>query len=249
MNKTTVYDLPTRIFHWLFAALFLAALLIAQYVDDDSALFSFHMLAGLSMVFLLVLRIIWGFTGTAYARFSSFRMNPAELLGYLKEAFLSKTKRYLGHGPASSWAAVVMFLLTAGLAFTGMMMAGGYGGDVYEEAHEVMANLFLITVILHVAGIIYHNLRHRDGLWSSMFDGKKEALAGKSGISTTRPLAGIALLIIFLAWIAFLGSSYDSADRTLHVAGTEWTLGEDHHDNHESDDEGERRGRESYEED
>ncbi|MEX2605298.1 MAG: cytochrome b/b6 domain-containing protein, partial [Gracilimonas sp.] len=71
-SKTTVYDWPTRIFHWLFAFLFLGAYLIVEIVDDENPLFTLHMMAGLTIGFMLILRIFWGFAGTTYARFSSF---------------------------------------------------------------------------------------------------------------------------------------------------------------------------------
>ena len=35
MNAVRVYDLPTRVFHWSFAGLFVAAYAIANLVDDE----------------------------------------------------------------------------------------------------------------------------------------------------------------------------------------------------------------------
>lgn len=229
MKKTTVYDLPTRLFHWLFAFLFIAAFLIAEYVDDDSALFSYHMLAGLTMVFLLVLRIIWGFMGTTYARFNTFILNPAELFRYLKKAVTSNTKRFLGHGPASSWAAVIMFFCALGLAVTGIAMGRG-GGEFYEEIHEFLAEVFLFTVIAHLAGILFHHFRHRDSLWSSMLDGKKKAITGEKGISTTRPVAGILFIAITISWFIYLNNRYDRAERTLDLFGIELPMEEEDHE-------------------
>ena len=108
MKKISVYDLPTRFFHWFFAFLFITAFAIAKTVDDESPLFSYHMLAGLTIAFLLVLRFIWGFIGTTYARFSSFKLNPTELIRYFKDAVVTKTKAYLGHNPASSYSKVII---------------------------------------------------------------------------------------------------------------------------------------------
>ncbi len=235
-NKTTVYDWPTRIFHWLFAFLFLGAYLIVEIVDDENPLFTLHMIAGLTIGFLLILRIIWGFAGTTYARFSSFKMNPGELMGYLKEAVVTKTKRYLGHNPASSYAAVIMFVCAAGLVFTGVMMTGGSETDFYEETHELLANLFLITVIAHVGGIIFHHIKHRDSLWSSMFDGKKNPLPEKPGITNSKRFAGMLFLILTLMWTGYLYSNYDSTDQSLNFFGQELVLGEEEH---ESTNEGE----------
>jgi cytochrome b len=229
-NKTTVYDWPTRIFHWLFAFLFLGAYLTAEIVDDENPLFSLHMMAGLTVGFLLILRIVWGFAGTTYARFSSFELNPIKFIEYLKDAVVAKTKRYLGHNPASSYAAVVMFICAAGLAITGVMMTSGGESDFYEEIHELLANIFLITVIAHVGGIIFHQVKHKDSLWSSMFDGKKHALTEKTGITNSKRFAGMLFLILTLTWSGYLYSNYDSTNQTLDLFGQELVLGEADHD-------------------
>jgi len=237
-NKTTVYDWPTRIFHWLFALLFVVAYVIAETVSDESSFFTFHIMAGLTIGFILILRIIWGFFGTTFARFSSFKLNPVELLQYLKDVVVSKTKNYLGHNPGSSYAAVVMFVCAAGLAFTGVMMTGGSESDFYEETHELLANVFLISVVAHIGGIIFHHVRHRDSLWSSMFDGKKKVLSDKVGIINSKRWAGILFIILTLTWTGYLYSTYDSANQTIDVFGQELRVGEEHEE-HESVYEGE----------
>lgn len=229
-ENTRVFDWPTRIFHWLFALLFLGAYLIAETVDDENPLFGLHMMAGLTIGFMLILRIFWGFIGTTYARFSSFNLNPIELMQYLKDAVFTKTKRYLGHNPASSYAAVIMFICAAGLAVTGVMMAGGSESDFYEETHELLATIFLITVIAHIGGIILHSIKHRDFTWSSMVNGKKKSIPGITGITNSKRFAGMLFLILTLTWSGYLYSKYDSVNQTLDFFGRELVLGEEEHD-------------------
>ncbi len=233
MKKTSVYDWPTRLFHWLFAFLFLAAFIITETVDDDSSLFSYHMLGGLTIVFLLVFRIIWGFIGTTYARFSSFKLKPVELFQYVKDAIIAKTKRFLGHNPASSYAAIIMFISAIGLAVTGVLMTLGSETDFYEETHEILANVFLIAVIAHLVGIVFHHFKHKDALWSSMVDGKKKALPDKVGITNMKPVAGILFIIITLLWFGYLGAQYDRNTQTLDLFGTKLTLGEEEHESYQ----------------
>jgi len=122
MNKKKIYDIPTRLFHWLFAGLFISAFLIAKNIDDDSPIYAYHMLIGMTMTVTVLLRIVWGIIGSRWAKFSSFALQHYALLGYTKDIFISKTKRYIGHNPASSWAALIMMALTFGLAGTGYMM-------------------------------------------------------------------------------------------------------------------------------
>jgi cytochrome b len=227
-NKTMVYDWPTRIFHGLFALLFVVAYVIAETVSDESSFFTIHIMAGLTIGFILILRIGWGFFGTTFARFSSFKLNPVELLQYLKDVVVSKTKSYLGHNPGSSYAAVVMFVCAVGLVTTGVMMTGGSKSDFYEETHELLANVFLIAVVAHIGVIIFHHVRHRDSLWSSMFDGKKEAIPGKVGITNSKRWAAILFIILTLTWIGYLYSTYDSVNQTIDVFGQELRAGEEH---------------------
>ncbi|HCD52574.1 MAG TPA: cytochrome b [Balneolaceae bacterium] len=233
MEKTTTYDYPTRIFHWLFALLFFVAFAIAKLLDDDSPLFSYHMMAGLSLLFVLVLRIIWGIIGTTYARFNSFKLNPKELILYGKQLLIGKTKRYLSHNPASSYAALLMFALTIGLGITGVNMALGYESEFFEEAHEIMANLFLLTVVAHVVGIIYHHFSHKDSLWSSMLDGKKRSISGESGITSNRPFIAIIFLILSFSWMGYIYSNYDQTTQTLALFGNQLQLGENEDGEHE----------------
>lgn len=226
MKKISVYDLPLRLFHWLFALLFIAAFAIVKLVDDESPIFSYHMLAGLTIAFLLVLRLIWGIIGTTYSRFSSFKLRPFELLGYFKDAVFSKTKSYLSHNPASSYAAIVMFACALGLAISGILMSTGGENDTLEELHELLSNIFLISVIVHVLGIVFHHIKHRDSLWSSMLDGKKSTSSDASGITSTRPVAFALLVILFVSWIGYLKTNYNSSSQTLNLLGTTLSLGE-----------------------
>ena len=129
MNKVLVWDIPTRVFHWAFAASLTGALGIGLLVDDDSPLFQWHMLLGIAAAFLLVARLVLGLIGSRYARFSSFPLHPLELAGYLISALLSKTRRYAGNNPGSAAAAVLMFVLVPALFATG---AGWAEGDLHE---------------------------------------------------------------------------------------------------------------------
>lgn len=233
-RTTLVYDLPTRLFHVLFAGLFVTAFTIAN-VGDDSSAFPYHMLAGALLAALVILRVIWGFTGTRYARFSSFELKPARLIEYFRAMFGSGARNWAGHNPASSWAALIMIGLAAGLAITGVLMVGGH--EQYEDVHEVLANAFLAVALLHVAGVIVHQLRHRDGFALSMADGRKRADEAE-GIARARPVAGLALLAIVALLGIYLLRGFDPANGTLQAFGTTLQLGEtesgeeeDHDDN------------------
>lgn len=172
MKSIRVYDLPTRVFHWFFAGSFLAAFFIAKAFDDDSPQYPIHMILGLTLGFMVFLRLLWGWLGTEHARFSGFQLNPKDLIQYFSDLFKGKTRLYAGHNPASSWAALVMLLLGTGLATTGFLMASGRKESL-EDLHEVLGNLFFLTVLAHIVGIVIHSIRHRDPIGLSMVTGRK----------------------------------------------------------------------------
>lgn len=233
MNKVFVYDLPTRVFHTLFALFFVIAFSIGSGVDDEASLFSYHMIAGMILCFLVLFRVIWGIIGTAHARFSGFALDPRELLLYFKGLLSGDKRRWTGHNPASSWAAITMMLFALGLGTTGYLMTSGQGGKELKELHELLANGFLIIVLLHIAGVALHSLRHRDGIWKSMFNGTKTEIA--DGMSPVRPYrtVGVFLLLATLGFSMHLIRSFDSTTRELTVFGTRLQLGEAEDDEHE----------------
>lgn len=233
MPRLLIWDLPTRLFHGLFALSFLAAFALATLVDDDAPAFRYHMLLGLGLTFLVALRLIWGLVGTRWARLRSLSLSPRALVAYLRGVVTGDGPRHDGHNPATSIAMLVMFASAIGLAITGVQMSGG--SDAWEDVHEVLAWTFMATVGLHVVGIALHTLRHREPLALSMIDGRKQA-SPDAAIAGSLPLAGLAMLALVGAWGAALLVSYDSTSGqvTLPLTGPTLLLGDaDDHDGHD----------------
>ncbi|OGT59647.1 MAG: hypothetical protein A3E01_04060 [Gammaproteobacteria bacterium RIFCSPHIGHO2_12_FULL_63_22] len=226
MRQVLVYDFPTRVFHWLFAGFFITAFAISNWVDDDSARFSLHMLAGMGMVFVVGLRLVWSLVGTRHARLADLSLNPMQLLGYFKGMFTGGGGRWIGHNPASSWAAVVMIGLALGLGTTGYLMATGGENDSIKEVHELMANAFLVVVLLHIAGVVLHVLKHRDRLPAAMVTGRKQALSDDQVSVRAVPVAGWALIALTGLFMGYLVQHYDAQARTLDLFGITLQLGE-----------------------
>lgn len=226
MKKQLVYDYPTRIFHWLFAALFLTAFAIAKTIDDDSPIFSFHSIAGLTLGFVVLLRIVWGFVGSRHARFSNFALKPQELIQYFWGILRGDKKKWAGHNPASSWAAIVMMLLALGLGLTGYLMTSGPDKEIYEDVHELMANGFMVVVLLHVAGIALHTVRHQELIGLSMVDGRKNDVSESDQITSARPGVAILFVALVLVFGSHLYKNFDAQTGKLNFFGTSLAIGE-----------------------
>lgn len=230
MRQHLIYDLATRFFHWIFAGVFLTAFAIAKTTDDDTALFYNHMLLGLVLGSLVLWRLFWGIFGSPHARFNNFKLNPKDLLNYFLSILKNDKKYWEGHNPASSWAAVLMLLLAAGLAVSGYLMSNGYKESL-EDVHELMANAFIVVVILHIAGVFFHTFRFKDKLPLAMIDGKKKLDGPPSNTMTSHhPVAAF----IFLVWVGGVAYSvytnYDPASKTLKIFNQTLQLGESEQD-------------------
>lgn len=234
VQRTKVYDLPTRLFHWFFAAFFLAAFLVAKNIDDESPAFTYHMMLGLTLAFAVILRIFWGFVGSKYARFSSFALNPKEVIQYFKALITGKTIRTLGHNPASSWIAVIMMGLALTLALSGYKMTTGGDKDSIKEIHELFANGFLVAAILHVLGVFFHSVKHKDSIWRAMIDGKKDPVDGQTGIAHSYRVIGLLFILLLGAFAINLVTHYDPKTLSLSLFGKTLQLGDpDHQSRHE----------------
>jgi cytochrome b len=169
------------VFHWLLVISFFVA-----YLTEEDWL-NIHTWAGYTVGGLLIFRLIWGFIGNKYARFSHFMCSPKESIEYVKSLLASNAKRYQGHNPAG--AAMVILLLIA-LLFTVVSGIAVYGADqnagllsfidkdneeFWEELHEFFANFTLLLVVMHVIGVAVESKIHKESLAKSMFNGYKKS--------------------------------------------------------------------------
>lgn len=164
-----VWDPFVRVFHWSLATLFIAA-----YVSGDEVE-KVHIAAGYGVAGLIALRIIWGFIGPRYARFSNFVQSPRKILIYMREVAMFRAPRYLGHNPAGGAMIVALLVLLIGLSITGFMMTTNafWGAKWIEEIHEAFANLTVGLVVFHVLGVLLSSFGHRENLVQSMVTGRK----------------------------------------------------------------------------
>lgn len=198
----TVWDLPTRSFHWLLALSFA----IAWITHESSRFLYAHAYGGYLFFFLLIFRFVWGSIGSRYARFRSFAYDWPSVRAYLKGLLSGQAARHIGHNPAGAWAIFIMLGLGVLVSVSGLMVLGGeenHGplaglvspqtGEAAHEAHEVLTNLMLVLVFIHLGGVLVESVVHRENLIWSMITGVKEALAGTPGVRNFG-LIGVALL-------------------------------------------------------
>jgi cytochrome b len=117
MNKQVyVWDKFVRLFHWTLLLLF-----IGSYVTGEEEHW-LHSYSGYAIFILVSLRIVWGFVGTHYARFSDFVYSPATVSAYLKSMVNRSPKHYLGHNPAGGMMVIALLAALLMTTLSGMKL-------------------------------------------------------------------------------------------------------------------------------
>ena len=167
-----VWDPLVRVLHWSLVAAFAVAWLTGDEIER------LHEATGYVIIALLGVRIIWGFVGTAYARFADFVYRPSRVVGYLADTARLRAKRYLGHNPAGGAMVLALLLVLAATAGSGFAMTTDAFHDAHwiEEVHEMMANAAILLVGLHLAGVAVSSIEHRENLVRAMITGRKRPL-------------------------------------------------------------------------
>ncbi|MBR9884878.1 MAG: cytochrome B [Oceanospirillales bacterium] len=164
-----VWDPIVRVFHWSLVLSFAVAWISADEWQD------LHEVCGYIVASLITIRVIWGLIGTRYARFNHFVRHPGKVIAYLRDIRHAREARYIGHNPAGGMMVVVLLIGLAALTFSGSLGTTDrfWGVDWVGELHELIGNLILMLVGLHVAGVVLASLRHRESLVKSMLTGRK----------------------------------------------------------------------------
>ena len=206
-----VWDVPIRLFHWLFALSFV----VAWITGDSDTYRDLHVFMGYLMLGLLGFRLAWGLLGSRYARFRSFLFGPGKALHYLVSSLTRAAPRHVGHNPAGAWAVYLLLALGLLVGISGILVLGGeeqqgiasgilpYAtGEALKELHEVLASAMLALVIVHLAGVAAESWLHRENLTKAMFNGRKQGTAAEATPSSHYLLGALLIVLVvgFAIW-------------------------------------------------
>jgi cytochrome b len=183
-NTIKVWDPIVRIGHWTLVISFFTA----YFTEDD--LLTVHVWAGYVIGAVVCFRLVWGFVGSRHARFTNFVRTPAAAFEYVRGLLRRQSKRYIGHNPAGGIMILLLLAFLIGTVISGIVLYGMEDGagplaawvsayadseELWEEIHEVFANLTLLLVVMHVAGMLLSGFVHKENLVKAMLTGRKKA--------------------------------------------------------------------------
>jgi len=177
-----VWDLPTRVFHWL-----LVALVGLQWASGEFRLLpmQWHYRLGYATLALVVFRVAWGFAGSDTSRFAQFVRGPGAVLRHLASVFRGERVRHAGHNPLGGWSVLLMLASIALQAVSGLFTSD----DISEEGplvahvatatvhgmtriHHLCPTVLLVLIVLHVAAVLGHRVFGGDDLITPMLHGR-----------------------------------------------------------------------------
>jgi cytochrome b len=198
-QRILVWDVPTRVFHWLLVISFAGAFLTAE----SERYRDIHVVLGYTLLGLIAFRLLWGFIGSRYAQFSSFLFSPGEIARYAVSLLKAKPAHYVGHNPAGSVSVYLLLALGIATGVSGVVIFQDIGGDALAELHETVAFLMLTVVALHLAGVLVSSVMHRENLVRSMLTGYKSAQPNE-GIRRAHVWLGVIMLALVVGfWLGY----------------------------------------------
>ncbi|SHO67499.1 Cytochrome b [Pseudoxanthobacter soli DSM 19599] len=166
-----VWDPVVRLFHWTVVT----ACVLNLFILEEGHYW--HRVTGYVVAAVLIVRVVWGFVGTPYARFAQFFPTPSKVFGQIGDMLDGREKRYIGHNPLASVMMLTLMALLAATCLTGWMQTldAFWGEEWLENVHAILANSIMVLALLHAAAAIFESWRHKENLVWAMVTGRKRA--------------------------------------------------------------------------
>lgn len=217
-NPVTVWDLPTRLFHWS-----LVVLILLQYASGEFDLLpmEWHYWLGYATLALIVFRVLWGFLGSTTSRFAEFVRGPGAVARYACASVRGREEPFVGHNPLGGWSVLLMLACIAVQSISGLFASddltesGLLASRVSDETvkwmtrvHNVNRYVLLMLIVLHISAVLLHWAIRHENLVAPMLHGRKriESASSTRLASTWRALALLLLSAVAVGMLIVWGS-------------------------------------------
>ena len=218
--RLRIWDGPTRVMHWLLVA-FIA---VCWWTGVDDQL-QVHLYAGYAILWIVVLRLYWGFAGSSTARFAHFVRGPRHMLDYARTLHRRDTTHSYGHNPLGAISVLVMLgvvLAVVGLGLFAVDVDGLYSGPLsvfvsfrlgrhLAHLHYRWFEYLLAVIALHLAAVVFYYVYKRQNLVFPMISGSRTVAQPVEEELKTVPVWRLVLgaaIASAVVWIAVDGIYY-----------------------------------------
>jgi len=181
-RKQRVWDGPTRAMHWLLVA----SLGFCWWSGVKNEL-EYHLYSGYAVLWIVLMRLYWGFFGSSTARFTHFVRGPVGIMNYLRTIHHRDSAHSYGHNPVGAISVVLMLgmvLTVVGFGLVAVDVDGLYSGPLssyvtFKQGRH-LAHLhyhwfeYLLWVIgIHLVAIAFYYVYKRQNLVTPMISGSR----------------------------------------------------------------------------
>lgn len=209
-QPTAVWDLPTRLFHWL-----LVVLVGLSWWSGENEELDLHLWLGMAVLGLILFRLLWGLFGSSTARFANFVRGPRAVRAYLRDI---RGWKAVGHNPLGALSVIALLLALAVQVGTGLFLTDEDGlvegplahlvsfdtAEAMSEVHEAVFNVLLVLIGIHVAAILFYRLVLGKRLVGAMVTGRSGADPEAEPMRPGKTWVALICLVIAIAvtrWI------------------------------------------------
>ena len=215
LQRVRVWDLPTRVFHWVLALTVVAAVVTAKIGGNAM---EWHLRCGLLVMALLMFRLVWGLVGGYWSRFAAFVYSPRTVRAYWRGDAGPGGRYAVGHSPTGAWSVFAMLMLLIVQVATGLVADDEIAttGPLNRFVSSALAGrasawhasggqwLVYLLVAAHIGAVLYYLRRKKTDLIQPMLRGDKMLPAGtpasRDGAGTRLLAVAIALATVLAAW-------------------------------------------------
>jgi cytochrome b len=210
-----VWDLPTRLFHWLLVLTIIGSVVSAKLGGGAMV---WHLRLGLTAMALLAFRLVWGVIGGHWSRFISFIYPPSAVRAYLRGDSGPGGRYDVGHSPLGALSVFALIGLLCLQVATGLVAddeiaTTGPLNRFVSNATTATASawhsrwgqwLIYLLVAAHVGVVLYYLRGKRRNLIRPMLDGDKtlpkDTPASADGLRERAVALAVLLVMAALAW-------------------------------------------------
>lgn len=211
-KKLPLWDLPTRLFHWL-----LVLFIFAAWRTAETGNMELHQTFGFLILGLMIFRIIWGFIGSQPSKFSDFIFKPLTIIKYALQFFKQKSEISFGHNPMGGIVVVLFLALILTQIISGLFADNDidFAGPLSEYAasstvrditlfHKFNFNVLLFSLIcIHIGVIIFYFVYKKNNLLTPMISGYKTITKQETPKPMRSNAMGLSVMIACIALSLF----------------------------------------------
>ena len=203
-RTTPLWDIPTRLFHWLIVC----CVPLAWWSAEEEN-YTLHQWLGYTIIVLVISRVVWGLIGSRHSRFSDFLVGPVKILAYLR----GQGSDSAGHNPLGGWSVVALLLLLFTQAFSGLFNSDDvlFSGPLYYaastefrdamgELHDIAFDALVVLIGLHILAVLYHQLRLKERLLQAMLKGSAVGREGRAAPAAWWMAVVVAGVVAVALW-------------------------------------------------